>query len=84
MSRYFVTQDGPHDYPPFSRGGIYRVWDEQKSVPLREIHWYEFRGEPLAGGDKTFSQTEARELAYSVAKTLNGQEEAVAAYRRRK
>ena len=82
MARYFVTQAGPYDYPPFSRGGIYRVWDEQKSEPLREIHWYESRGAPLVGDDRTLSEAEARGQAYSAVSALNGPGAAADAYRR--
>jgi hypothetical protein len=84
MARYFVTQDGPHDFPPFARGGSYRVWDELKPEPIREIPWYESRGAPLDDGGKTLSQEQAREYAYSVARALNGQKDSADAYRRRK
>lgn len=84
MARYFVTQDGPHDFPPFSRGGSYRVWDEQKSEPIREIPWYEFRGEAIDDGGTTLSQEEARQQAYSLTTALNGPVESAKAYRRRK
>jgi hypothetical protein len=84
MARYFVTQDDPHEYPPFSRGGSYRVWDELTPEPIREISWYEFRGAPVDDGGITLSQDQARTQAYSIMNSLTGQMESAEAYRRRK
>ncbi|VWD62390.1 hypothetical protein [Burkholderia contaminans] len=84
MVRYFVKEEGPLNFPPYSRGGSYRVWDGWKKEVIREINWFEQRGAPIDDGSKTLSKREAHEQAVSLTRTLNEQVGAAEAYLRRK
>lgn len=84
MPRFYVTHDGPTDVAPLTTAGTYRVWDELQVDPIREVHWYESRGVPLVGVDKTLSQDQACEQAYTLVRALNAHSECADAYRRRK
>lgn len=84
MPRFYVTHEGPLDLAPLTRSGTYRVWDELQLESIREIHWYESRGAPLGSADKTLSQGQACEQAYTLVRSLNDHDQAADAYRRRK
>ncbi|OUL89857.1 hypothetical protein CA603_18155 [Paraburkholderia hospita] len=84
MPRFYVTHDGPFDVAPLTRSGTYRLWDELKIEPIREVHWFELRGAPLVDADRTLSQREACAQTYALERELNSQGESANAYRRRK
>ncbi|RKF33377.1 hypothetical protein BCY88_09960 [Paraburkholderia fungorum] len=84
MPRYYVTHDGPLGLAPLTRGGTFRVWDEIRAEPIRELHWFESRGAPLLPPDRTLSEAEARKEAYDLTRELNAKIESADAYRRRK
>ncbi len=60
------------------------MWDELQLEPIREVHWYESCGAPLVGADKTLSQGQACEQAYTLVRSLNEHGQSADAYRRRK
>lgn len=84
MARYYVTHDGPHEPAPLTRSGSYRVFDELQQELIREIPWFESRGNALPRPDRTLSEKEAREQAYTLMLSLNGKLSSEDAYRRRK
>jgi hypothetical protein len=53
-------------------------------MPIREVHWYEWRGAPLVGADKTLSQGQACAQAYDLVRVLDASDQSADAYRRRK
>ncbi|ELW9447699.1 hypothetical protein QZM43_09815 [Burkholderia orbicola] len=84
MARFYVTQKGPYDNGPLSKGGSFIVWDELRTDPLHEFHWYEQTGKKLNRPDWMMTQVEAREKAYAKVRELEQAAASGSDYARRK